>query len=232
MFKQKQFSRVAHIRFFNHFLGDKMALEPRLSAFSLCLDIEEAGSLLKEKFTKEEWKNYHHLIKKNKIKTSSIGRVFDAVASLLGLLDKASYEGEAAILLQEEAMAFFDETIDIPSSWLQHDLVDEKLSLHLLLGAIVQKIYSSVSKREIAAWFHVQLAVLVKKVASGIDCDKICFSGGVFQNSLLTDIMIKILADHYKLYFNNSFSSNDENLSFGQLMWYTQNNITVTKKIN
>lgn len=230
VYHQHRFSRLAHFDYFNHFLGDKMATEPRLSAFSLCYEIEEAISILQPKYSSEEWKNYHQLFKKNKLKTSSIGRLFDAVASLLGLIDKASFEGEAAMLLEEEAHHYFKSGLNIPCEWLEEDVWKSVLSIQILIKEIVRKINTGNDKSEIAAWFHVQLVLAIKKVASqnltglqdllGLPFHKICFSGGVFQNGLLVDLLIKILGVQYQLYFNKELSPNDENISFGQLVRY------------
>ena len=69
IYHQHTFSRANHFNYFNHFLGDKMGTEPRLSAFSLCNEIAAAASILQPKFSAEEWNNYKQLIKKNQLKT-------------------------------------------------------------------------------------------------------------------------------------------------------------------
>ncbi len=222
IYHQRRFLGVAHFDYFNHFLGDKMATEPRLSAFSLCYEIDEAASILKPKFTAAEWNNYHQLIIINKLKTSSIGRMFDAVASLLGLIDRASYESEAAMLLEEEVQRYFKGELNIPDTWLEVDSLENHLSTQSLIRKIIRKIKEGKDTSEIAAWFHVQLVLIIKKVAIRNHCNKICFSGGVFQNGLLVDLLIKMLKEQHQLYFNNHLSCNDENVSFGQLMWYLQ----------
>ncbi len=66
--------------------------------------------------------------------------------------------------------------------------------------------------------------------ASQHNCYKICFSGGVFQNGLLIDLVIKILGEKYELYFNKDLSPNDENISFGQLMWFAIHGKTALQK--
>ena len=223
VYHQRNFLRVNHFEYYNSFLGDKMAIEPRLSAFSLCNKIEEAKSILKPKFTATEWSNYQKLISNNKLKTSSVGRMFDAVASLLGLIDKSSYEGEAAMLLEEKAIKYFKKGLDIPISWLEENLSENLLSTEYLMFQIIKRINDGEDITEIAAWFHVQLVLSIPKTAIKNNCRKICFSGGVFQNGLLVDLILKILGEEYELYFNTNLSPNDENISFGQLIWYAIN---------
>lgn len=215
------FTRANHFDYFDSFLGDKMAMEPRLSAFSLCNKLVESKSILKPKFTAAEWSNYQKLISTNKLKTSSVGRIFDAVASLLGLIDKGSYEGEAAMLLEEETLRYFKNELNIPVSWLEEDRTGKYLSTQSLMMKIVKKIKEGEDKSEIAAWFHVQLVLAIQLEASQHNCNKICFSGGVFQNGLLIDLVIKMLGEKYGLYFNKDLSPNDENISFGQLIRFT-----------
>lgn len=219
-YHQHAFSRVNHWDYYNHILGDKMATEPRLSAFSLCHNIEEASSILQSKFTTIEWSNYQKLIAPNKLKTSSFGRVFDAVASLLMIIDKTSYEGEAAMLLEEEALLYFKNELTIPDVWLKNDAMENPLSTKDLIQEILKKITEERGKSEIAAWFYVQLVLRIGMVASKHRCRKICFSGGVFQNGLLVDLVIKMSGEKYQLYFNQDLPPNDENISFGQLMWH------------
>lgn len=224
IYHHRTFSRNQHFDYFNHFLGDKMAMEPRLSAFSICHEIEEATTILQTKFTTTEWANYNKLIVNNQLKTSSVGRIFDAVASLLGLIDKTSYEGEAAMLLEEQALLYFNGELNIPAMWLNIGKPAFLSSKGLMLQ-IIQKIKEGLDKSAIAAWFHVQLVLIIQQVAASTNCNKICFSGGVFQNGLLIDLLIKLMRDEHLLYFNQELSANDENISFGQLMWYTSTSV-------
>jgi hydrogenase maturation protein HypF len=220
IYYQHSFSRVNHFEYFDFFLGDKMAMEPRLSAFSICYEIEELSALLKQKFSSVEWTNYLQLIKNNKLKTSSLGRIVDAVASILGLIDKLGFEGEAAMLLEEQALHYFKGELNIPVEWLEEEELHLFLSPKDLMRKIIEKVRQGKDKSEIAAWFHVQLVLIIKKVASVHKSSKICFSGGVFQNGLLVDLLFKILSNQLQLFFNKDLSPNDENISFGQLMSY------------
>ncbi|MEJ7766661.1 MAG: carbamoyltransferase HypF [Chitinophagaceae bacterium] len=150
-------SRAAHFDYFNYFLGDKMAYESRLSAFSLCYEMEEAVSILQPRFAANEWSLYQKLIGLNKLKTSSVGRIFDGVASLLGLIDKQSYQGQAAMLLEENALSFFKAALKIPAAWLENGVAEHYLSTRSLMKEIIRKIKEGKDLPEIAAWFHVQL---------------------------------------------------------------------------
>ncbi len=222
VFHEKKFNRLNHVGYFDWFLGDKMAREPRLSALSLSYGNKEAEEINRPKFSTTEWNNYHQLLSKNTMNTSSIGRVFDAIASLLGLIDKSSFEGEAAMLLEELALGYFRQHPDVPHNWLKWNewMQQNPVNIKTLIIEIIKDIKHKKNKAEIAARFHVNLILLIQEEAVTSNCNKICFSGGVFQNELLTDLAENILSKTHQLYFHRQLPANDENISFGQLMWY------------
>ncbi|NNG10707.1 MAG: hypothetical protein HKM92_11080, partial [Arenibacter sp.] len=125
-------------------------------------------------------------------------------------------EGESAILLEnyiseytlEECSSYIspDETGDIPT----YELID-KLHADLQQG---------VAKEQLILNFLYTLATLILQIADQNKIEHIACSGGVFQNTVLVDILKEIGAEKYKLYFNCTLSPNDENISFGQLMYY------------
>ena len=65
--------------------------------------------------------------------------------------------------------------------------------------------------------FHLTLVDLIDSVARQHGCRKIACSGGVFQNSLLIDLIIERLGTRYNIYFHEQLSPNDENIALGQL---------------
>ena len=227
VYNDYQFSRCTHLPYFNLMLNDKMAKEPRLSALSLCFNNPIAQEKLKAKFTNQEWNIYSKLLKeKDQLKTSSIGRLFDAVASLLDIRDKQTYEGEAAMHLEVMARKFFNKNgyQEIPC-YNDKQVTYSNFSTVDLVSAILVDLNNGLDKTLIAAKFHGSLVKWIETVAMKKQCNKIAFSGGVFQNSLLVDLIISSLKNRFKLYFHQQLSPNDENISFGQLI-----NYEITKK--
>ncbi len=218
-YEHDSFFRAAHFEYFDCILGDKMAKEPRIAALAACWPVEGAEDFLKAKFTPTEWRLYTKMLQKgNALKTSSVGRIFDAVASLLGLSDVQSYEGEAALLLETLAWQYFQKNgFSFHESYFPENFKGDIPTATLMRG-IVQDMKKGKSKSFIAAKLHFSFIKLVKKVANQLKIRNIAFSGGVFQNSLLVDLMIHYLKEEFALYFHQELSPNDENISFGQLV--------------
>ncbi len=221
-YEQYEFQHCCHFEYFDFILGDKMPKEPRISALTATWGIEGATALLKDKFSEMEWRIYNQLLQKGSpLKTSSVGRLFDAVASLLGLKDKVSFEGEAAMLLENLAQQFFQkQSLDFSDSYYQ-EADFRGLSTKFLMERIIRDLNGGLPKDLIAARFHLSLVHLIKIIANDLNIKKIAFSGGVFQNSLLIDLIALHLGSEFDLYFHQQLSPNDENVSFGQLICYT-----------
>ena len=234
-YHQNNFLRCYHFDYFPMILGDKMAREPRISALSLAHNVYGADDFLGKKFSNTEGVLYRKMLtQKDVLLTSSVGRLFDGVASLLGLADKVSYEGEAAMLLEECAKPYFNKNglafsenyiFDSPFDGTSRYNRDDRVPTKTLIQNIVFDLKNGTSryKREekdrslIAAKFHISLVHIIKKVAQNTGCKKIAFSGGVFQNSLLVDLIIHHLDSEFDLFFHQQLSPNDECISFGQL---------------
>jgi len=213
-YQNREMTRVGHFDYYDWLAGDKMATEPRLSFFSLANDTMQ--SEISQKFSEEEMAIYHHLKKKEPLKTSSVGRLFDAVASLLNLCDFNTYEGEAAILLENQIGDYELENCKTYVSEIVNGMVPtKKLFNNLYIDFKNRK-----GKEEIISNFLYTLANIIIKMAEQLDIKEIAMSGGVFQNTVLVDMIKEISEDNYKLYFNRNLSPNDENISFGQLMYH------------
>ncbi|GGK27976.1 carbamoyltransferase [Yeosuana aromativorans] len=213
-YQLNKMERIAHFEYFDWLAADKMSKEPRLSLFSLA-DEEIEGHCSKQ-FSKEEWKVYKTLKKKNTLKTSSVGRLFDAVASLLNICHNNTYEGEAAILLENYVTDYSIENCKLYCSALEHSQIPTKT----LLMNLYEDFKRGASKSDVIVNFIYTLANLVFQVADLQNLNHIALSGGVFQNTMLIDMLKNIAKNDYTLYFNCNLSPNDENISHGQMMYY------------
>ena len=209
----KSIERIGHLESFDWLLGDKMAKEPRVSLFSLAS--EEMTPILLEKFSPTQLKNYTYLKNTNKLKTSSTGRLFDAVASLLNITDVNSYEGEAAILLENSISGY-----NLKDCKLYCEVTSTGFSGKEIIKNCYKELQHGTSKEHIISNFLFTLASNILKFASEKGFKKIACSGGVFQNTTLVDMLIELSPKEIKLYFHTKVSPNDENISFGQLMYY------------
>ncbi len=221
VYQNHNFERVHHLAYFRHLLGDKMAREPRLSALSLLPERADVRCDLRNKFTDPEWQYYtQQLAQAEGLRTSSMGRLFDAVACLLGLADRTTYEGEAALLLETRAARYVQQHgYAALSSYFPEGTITPSIpTAPLLAGVRADRL--RLSTEEIAARFHYSLVHLIRAVARQNRVKKIAFSGGVFQNAVLVDMIHQQLSAEYDLYFHQQLSPNDENISFGQLIHY------------
>ena len=226
------FNRVTHFDYFPALLGDKMPREPRLSALSLAAGLPGADALLRPKFTVNEWNLYSKLLTVSQLHTSSVGRLFDAVAALLGLADRVSYEGEAAGLLEEQASRYVRKHgFSAVRPYLPNDWTVPDVPTRLIIAGVLEDRMAQKSIDEVAARFHATLVAVVRTVARQQCTDRLAFSGGVFQNALLVDWLRHDLEPAFRLYFHQQLSPNDECVSFGQLARYSlHTNLSSTNK--
>jgi hydrogenase maturation protein HypF len=212
-YEANKIERINHITYFDWLLGDKMAKEPRLSLLSLASD--DMLEVLQEKFTAYELKTYHTLKNTNTLKTSSVGRLFDAVASLLNITDYNTYEGEAAILLENSISRY-----DIKSCKSYLSAPEKGVSSTEIIKNMVDDFQNGNPKDQLILNFLYTLAFSIIEIAKSNNYKHMAFSGGVFQNTTLVDLIIELAPKEIKLYFHKDLSPNDENISFGQLMYY------------
>lgn len=214
IYQDKKITRKNHFEYFDWMASDKMAKEPRLSLFSLLN--EENRGLIEDKFTKTEWKIYTKTIKTNTLKTSSVGRLFDAVASALDIVDVNSFEAEAAMLLENYAIKYLEEKpID-----LLKDISYKEIPSKIIINKVITLYKKGMSKEKLAYSFIFTLAQSIILMAIKNKIKIVACSGGVFQNSVLILVFTKLAKkESINIKLNRKLSSNDENISFGQLMY-------------
>jgi hydrogenase maturation protein HypF len=227
-YSKKTMQRVCHFDYFPLIAGDKTALEPRLSALCTLSPIGNYPAYVKDKFTTTEWKNYLALIASAHIFSSAVGRVFDAVASLLNVCNKQTFEGAAAMQLQslaEDYVAAHGFKMDAPYITILKN--GNRIDTTAIMQGIITDIKFGRENSYIAAKLHYSLVCCIGILAREMGVSKICFSGGVFQNSLLVDWIENEFANIFELGFHKNLSPNDENISFGQLVYFDNDLHTV-----
>jgi hydrogenase maturation protein HypF len=212
--------RIGRWEYYPHILGDKMSLEPRISALSLVKNIDDAEVILKNKFSINELKNYKKVMHAGRLMTSSVGRIFDAVSSLLDVADRNTYEGEAAMRLEAIAIRYLKVNSGFDALYNVYISGNGIISTFDLFSGIVKDRINGYEAGYIAAKFHLTLVYVIQKFLTRLNYQKVVFSGGVFQNNLLVDLIEKTLSDKYSVYFHKHLSPNDECIPFGQLIAY------------
>jgi hydrogenase maturation protein HypF len=154
-------------------------------------------------------------------RTSSCGRLFDAVAALIGLRSTVNYEAQAAIELEmaahdsSDASAYPFDLIPDGSHWQIGTL---SLFQWLLRDLRRQEPVADISRR-----FHAGLALifvdLAEKIREQTQLNRVCLSGGCFHNVLLFQLMLDGLrAKSFAVYFHSEVPAGDGGLSLGQAL--------------
>lgn len=146
--------------------------------------------------------------------TSSMGRLFDAVSSLLGICQTTTYEGQAAIEL--EAIVDPDESGLYPLSE-----TDTGIDPAPLLAQIIADLRAGIPPARIAARFHNSVAQMIadvcQRLASETGITDVALSGGVFQNTTLLEKTVPLLeAAGLTVYTHRQVPPNDGGLALGQ----------------
>jgi hydrogenase maturation protein HypF len=152
--------------------------------------------------------------------TSSAGRLFDAVASLLGVCDEASYEGEAAVMLEALAATQPGPVAALPWRIVETDglwVYDWGPTLAAVLAGVAA---GEPVARLAAAFHHTIVAVTVElcaRAAQRTGVAQVCLSGGCLQNRILATGLLAALATAGLVgHLNREVPPNDGGISFGQ----------------
>jgi len=204
------FQRVAHLKPFLLLGGEAAIKEPRRVALALLFDIYGKEALKIESstlssFSKEELTTLYTMWERglNAPKTSSMGRVFDAVASLLGISQTISFEGESGMLLEE----FYDETM---SGVYDYDVKRGIIDISPMIISLTKE---SDTKIAVTKFFNTVVKIIVNIYGDYKDLP-LCASGGVFQNRILVKLLLKEFPD---LFMNEQFPPNDGGIALGQM---------------
>lgn len=203
-------NRVAHLR--QGFLpgGDAAARFPVQAAAGFLHEIDDVD-LRRPPFSfPDRYAQARELVahRVRAFETTSVGRLFDAVAALVGFTREQSFEGQAAMWL--EHLARTSENVDPYSFHIENGQLDYRP----VLRKVIHDRITGRSSAEIARAFHGALSLAIVAIANASDAEQVVVSGGVFQNALLMEMVAEQLRE--RLWFNTNVPPNDGGLSLGQ----------------
>jgi len=221
------FRRLAHFEEFPLPGGDQAIKEPwRVAAACLYRAYGDEMDWLELDFVSrlannKRWRVVRQMIAKrvNAPLTSSVGRLFDAAAALLGLRDQTEFEAQAAIALEVVAGEVPGGQYPFRTAQPGGVIVIETAEF---FRALVRDIQKGVPVPHIAASFHNTLAQIVVEVCRRIrrsnGQNNVALSGGVFQNvRLLTGTVERLTQEGFHTYTHSRVPPNDGGIALGQI---------------
>jgi hydrogenase maturation protein HypF len=222
---ETHYERAAHFRTFRLPGSDRAVKEPRRVALGLLFEIFGAEVFAMKNlapvraFTNSELSVMRKMLENdlNATVTSSAGRLFDAVSSIVGLRQTIRFEGQAAMELEFTIGDFqTDESyhFEIIKSASGASVVDWELTIK----EIIADCAANVSTAQIAAKFHNTLVETIIAVAHFAGEESIALSGGCFQNKYLLERAVRRLREeNFRVYWHQRVPPNDGGIALGQI---------------
>lgn len=206
----REFRRASHLRAVSLPGGDRAAKETWRMALSYLVDAGIEPTAPRSPVVVD-------MIKKgvNAPLTSSAGRLFDAVSSLIDLRHRISYEGQAAMELEWLCGGRLSDR-GYPF------VVDESVDTRPLIRAVQEDVDGGMEPTEIARRFHRTVVSILEAVCERLreahGLSRVVLSGGVFQNALLTESTVPALERRgFDVYRHRTVPPNDGGISLGQI---------------
>jgi hydrogenase maturation protein HypF len=219
---QDSFQRVAYFRQFRLPGGEMAVKEPRRTALAILFEIwgqdglEDEGLAPVAQFSKTERGLIRRMLAKGVSApvTSSAGRLFDAVASLLGIRQVVTFEGQAAMELESVIGSEVTEAYPFRLT----NAVPQIIDWAPMISEILIDLRRGISPGTISAKFHNTLADIVVEVARQVVTPKIVLTGGCFQNRYLLEQAVRRLSQAgFKPYWHQRVPPNDGGIALGQI---------------
>ncbi len=220
----RRYERCAHLRYVPLAGGDAAVRQPWRAALAymtdalpddpLSIGLPGWNGISKDKFSLVQSMMARGI---NTVPTSSCGRLFDAVASILGLRHEASYEGQAAVELETAA----GDGVEGEYPFEIYESGCAEIDLRPAIRSIVGDVIDGLDTSVIAARFHNTVVSIVVTVCERLrrreGLRQVCLSGGTFQNVYLLEHTIPRLESRgYEVFRNIRVPPNDGGISFGQ----------------
>jgi hydrogenase maturation protein HypF len=223
--------RTAHFAPFRLPGGEKAVKEPRRTAVGLLHQVfgdeifKRTVSAPVSSFSSNELESLKTMLARglNSPVTTSAGRLFDAVASLINLRQRVSFEGQAAMELEFALDGIeTDEFYPMPISKAGGAL-PVKVDWTPMIPAILHDIKCATQAGVISAKFHNALVEAIVGTARQFGEERVVLSGGCFQNRYLTErAVLRLQAEGFRVYWHQRVPPNDGGIALGQIMAASQ----------
>jgi hydrogenase maturation protein HypF len=221
------YRRVAHLRTFALPGGDRATREPRRSALGLLFEIfgEQARQHAAAWFKPGELDTLVSMLARgvNSPRTSSMGRLFDAVAAICGLAPVITFEGHAAMSLEFAADKNEHEAYPLPCTACKQAAADVPRQMLVadwapLVRGVLADRAAGVPIARISARFHNALAAMAVEIAqAAAPALPIMLTGGCFQNALLAArVQTKLSEAGFQVYTHKEVPPGDGGIALGQ----------------
>jgi hydrogenase maturation protein HypF len=217
------FTRVAHLRTFRLPGGEAAVRQPCRTALSLLFASDEKADWdlidlapLGE-FTVPELSLLRQMLAQGVQSplTSSAGRLFDGVAALLGIRQRAHFEGQAAMELEFAVQPGIEAHYEFELRPGEPAIIDWQP----MIAQIIEEIAHHEKVAIMAAKFHNTLAEMIVAVARQAGENKVALTGGCFQNRYLLERTIQRLTEAgFRPYWHQRLPTNDGGIALGQVM--------------
>lgn len=216
-----EFTRAAHLRYVGMPGGEQAIREPWRMAVSHLLDADCDPGLVRPRLDLIALRATMRMLERrfNTPLTSSAGRLFDAVASLVGVRDRVSHEGQAAMELEWLAQQSDDGNA---YGFTVTDSSPNVIDTRAVIASVAEDVARGIPPVFIARRFHTTLVSIILDVCRRIRCDtgieRVTLSGGVFLNGILAEeATLRLEADGFRVFRHHVVPPNDGGLSLGQL---------------
>lgn len=214
-----KFERVAHLRTFGLPGADRAVRQPRRSALGVLFELfgEGTAEMAARWFEPAELKTLMRMMKRSlhAPRTSSMGRLFDAVAALVGLPATVSFEGQAAMALEFAASGCHHGAYPMPVGESAPAVID----WGPLVRGVLDDLAAGMPAGRISARFHGALAEAAVTVAQRSGCSRVVLTGGCFQNALLDRLAReRLTAAGFNVFTHQKVPPGDGGLALGQIL--------------
>ena len=220
---EKSFERVAHFRQFRLPGGEAAIKQPRRSAMGVLF--ESGGVKALDSIDLAPMRDFPEgelgVIRQMLIRglqapvTSSVGRLFDAVASITGLRQQISFDGQAAMELEFSIQPCVCEAYSFEIKSTAPSIVD----WCPMIEEVVEDVRNGVATGIISAKFHNALVEIIVAVARHVGQTKIVLTGGCFQNRYLIERSVqRLLEAGFRPYWHQRVPPNDGGIALGQIV--------------